>query len=116
MGKVSGVFEEAPEGQPFPYVTVDGIRSTSFRTLSRPGEEVTATLRVWSDTAGFAEAIGILDDLNRLLADRELTGPEGGQVFCRYVESEAGIDPDHPRRKVSVSYSLLVREPDQDSN
>ncbi|MDR6225447.1 DUF3168 domain-containing protein [Desmospora profundinema] len=107
MAKVTGVFDEAPEGQPLPYIAFGGVRSSSIRTLSRLREEVTVTLVIWSDTTGFGEANGILDDLNRLLADQELTGADNGKIPCRYMESEAGTNPDHPNRKGTVSYRLL---------
>ncbi|OYD08959.1 hypothetical protein CHM34_04065 [Paludifilum halophilum] len=109
MSKVSGVFDGVPENEAFPFVAVGGITSSPFRTFSRFGEEVTLTLHIWSDAQGFSEANEILEDLNRLLADRNLDVDGYGTASCRYVAGEAEIDPETPHRKILVDYQLLVQ-------
>lgn len=110
MSKVTGVFDEVPEAQPFPYVTIGRMHASSARTWSRLAEDVMVTLHIWSEATGFAQAHGVLDDLNRLLADQDLTGLDDEKVVSRFVESEAMMDPDNPDRKVSTSYRLFVSQ------
>jgi hypothetical protein len=111
MGKITGVFDQVPENQPFPYVTIGEYTSVPFRTMTRFGEEVTVTLHIWSQYNGFKEALDILDDMNRLLADKEdITVTGYDLVACFYEFSETLRDPDGMTRHVPVRYRFIVQK------
>lgn len=110
MTKITGVFDQAPQDQAFPYVTIGEATSSPFRTMSRFGEEITITLHIWSQYHGFKESNEILAELNRLLADQDLTVTGYDVVSCMYDFSETLRDPDGITRHVPVRYRIIVQK------
>lgn len=115
MSKITGVYDEVPQDlvnddTNFPFVTIGEATSVPFRTMTRFGEEVTVTLHVWSRYKGFKEALEILDDLNRLLADRDLNVAGYDTAACFYEFSETLRDPDGKTRHVPVRYRIIVQK------
>lgn len=110
MGKITGVFDEVPQNQPFPYVTIGDMTSTPWRTMSRFGEEVTITLHIWSQQKGFREAYEILDDLNRLLADQVIPVLGWDVAACWYEFSDTIRDPDGVTKHIPVRYRMQVQK------
>lgn len=110
MSKITGVFDNVPDNQPYPYITIGEANSTSFRTFSRFGEEVFISLHIWSQYAGFKEANDILNDMNRLLADQMLTTTAWDTIACFYDFSETLRDPDGLTRHVVVRYRILTQQ------
>lgn len=110
MSKVKGVYDEVPETQAFPYITIGEMTSGPFRTFSRFGEETTITLHIWSRYRGFKEAALILDDMNRLLADKEVAIPGFDVVACYYEFSETLRDPDGQTRHIPVRYRIQLQK------
>lgn len=110
MSKVTGVFDDVPEGHAFPYVTIGDATSSPFRTMSRFGEEVTITLHIWSQYKGFKEANEILTELNRLLADQDLVVDGYDVMSSMYEFSETIRDPDGKTRHLPVRYRIVVQK------
>lgn len=108
MSMVTGVFDHVPEGQAFPFITIGEGTSVPFRTQTRFGEEVTVTMHIWSRYKGFAEALEILSELNRLLADKEIPVPGFGTAISMYEFSETLRDPDGVTRHVPVRYRFVI--------
>lgn len=70
MARLTGGFhEDVPENEVYPYLLLDDFNSTPWRTLSRPGEDVIVTFRVFSEYEGSKETQQIVDDLQRLFGD-----------------------------------------------
>src|SRR5690606_40268145 len=93
-----------------PIFTIGEATSVPFRTMSRFGEECTVTLHIWSRYKGFKEALEILDDLNRLLADQDLSVAGYDTAACFYEFSETLRDPDGKTRHVPVRYRIIVQK------
>lgn len=111
MSKVTGVFDYVPDNQTFPYITIGEATSAPYRTFSRFGEEVTVTCHIWSRYDGFKEALDILADMNRLLADRDDLSVTGYDLICCFFEfSETMRDPDGITRHVVARYRLIVQK------
>ena len=110
MGKITGVFDNVPGGQAYPYVVIGDAKELSVDTFSRCGREITETIHVWSEAQGFEEAINILGDINRLLDRANLTLTGFITVRCAYESAETLRDPDGVRRHVPVTYKILVEE------
>jgi hypothetical protein len=111
MTKVTGVFDYVPDNQAFPYVTLGEATSNPYRTFSRFGEEVTITCHIWSRYDGFKEALDILNEMNRLLADKDDLSVTGYDLICCFYEfSETLRDPDGITRHVPVRYRLVVQK------
>jgi hypothetical protein len=110
MAKITGVFDNVPDNQPYPYITIGEATSSRFRTFSRFGEEVFITLHIWSQYAGFKEANDILNDMNRLLADQNLTTSGWDTISCFYDFSETLRDSDGVTRHIVVRYRILTQK------
>lgn len=110
MSKITGVYDDVDQDIQFPYVTIGDATSNPWRTMTRFGEEVTITLHIWSRYKGFKEALGILGDLNRLLADQSLS-VTGYDVCASYYDfSETMRDPDGHTRHVPVRYRIQLQK------
>jgi hypothetical protein len=110
MDKITGVYDDVDQDIQFPYVTIGDSTSIPWRTQTRFGEEVTVTLHIWSRYQGYREAYEILDDLNRLLADKDLNVDGYDAVAVYYEFMESFRDPDGQTRHVVVRYRLQVQE------
>lgn len=111
LAKVTGIFDQVPDGANFPYVTVGEGTEILWDTQDHDGRELTVTLDVWSQAKGFTEALGITDDLNRLLNHKQLalSGATMVQLWSEMVEPIR--DPDGFTRHVVVRYRALVQIP-----
>ncbi|MFK7695403.1 DUF3168 domain-containing protein [Paenibacillus sp. HJGM_3] len=110
MAKLTGVHDEVPQDAAFPYVTLGESTSIPWRTQSRFGEEVTITLHIWSRYRGFKEALQILEDLNRLLADQVFAISGWEMSACYYEFSDTIRDDDGITRHVPVRYRLQLQK------
>ncbi|GIP38640.1 hypothetical protein J31TS4_19200 [Paenibacillus sp. J31TS4] len=110
MSRIKGVFDDVPENQAFPYITIGEMTSGPFRTFSRFGEEATITLHIWSRYEGFKEASQILGEVNRLLADKEIEIPGYDSATCQYDFSETLRDEDGRTRHIPVRYRIKLQE------
>lgn len=110
MAKISGVYDDVPNDQAFPYVTVGDVTSAPNRTFDAFGEECTITLHIWSKYKGFKEAAEILDHLNRILADTVLSVPGWEVQGCYYEFSETIRDPDGVTRHIPVRYRVRLQK------
>ena len=70
IAQVSGIYDDVPGNPTFPYVQIGIATSGTFQTHSRPGDEVTIFVDIFSQYEGMKEALEIKDDVDRLLADR----------------------------------------------
>ncbi len=109
MSKITGVFDAVPQNQAFPYIVIgDGTEITWDHMGGKRGYEVTMTLHIWSRYNGYAEALGILAELNRLLDRAVLVVAGFATVQCAYEWSMPSRDPDGITRHLPARYRLLV--------
>ncbi len=106
MRLVSGVFDEVPDGQAYPYLTVGEATEAADNTLDRLGRDLTVTLHIWSRGKGFAEALTILDEVVRVLDGAELVLDEGVAWRCQYEVAHTLRDPDGITRHVPVTFRV----------
>lgn len=109
MSKVTGVFDAVPQNQAFPYIVIGDATEVPWDHMGgKRGHETTMALHIWSRYNGFAEALGILADVNRLLDRAALAVTGFATVQCAYEWSTTLRDPDGITRHVPVRYRLLV--------
>lgn len=107
---ITGVLDDVPEGQEFPYITIGEAIEMPWSTMGRDGADDTLTIHIWSRAHGFAEALGILDRLNMLLDGGELAIDDYIHVGTLYVSAETLRDPDGITRHVVATYRVYVQE------
>jgi hypothetical protein len=111
--KVSEVYDGFPdlEKNPakFPFITIGDTNSNPFTAFEHMGEEVFFTIHIWSRYKGFKEALEITADIQRLLAQQELTVDGFGQVASYFDSSDTMRDVDGITRHVVLRYRLLIQ-------
>lgn len=110
MSKIKGVFDDVPDNQAFPYIVIGDATEVPANTFGQNGYEATVTLHIWSRYKGFAEALQILDEVNRILDGKNIVCEGLGDVFCWYEFSETMRDPDGITRHIPVRYRIISKE------
>lgn len=105
---ISGVFDDVPEGTEFPYVVIGECTLIPDNYLTGFGREVRATLHVWSQYRGFAEALEIADRVCQLLDHQPLTVEGWEHIATRLDFMETLHDPDPSLRHVPIQFSVIV--------
>jgi hypothetical protein len=67
------IFDDVPPGTPFPYVTFGLSSAHDWSTDTESGREHLLTLHVWSRTGGKKEMLGVMDEIERVLAAADLS-------------------------------------------
>lgn len=114
VAKVSGVFDDVPQGQAYPYVTIGDFSSGEWRTHDSPGHEITADIHIWSKAPENKEALDIASDVGRLLGDRtdlSVTGFFLVGVWHQTSEVFKTIDQEKVvTRHVIVSFRVRLQQ------
>jgi hypothetical protein len=105
---LAGVYDQPPEPATYPYVTIGEAVENRDDTFGRQGRMILATLHVWSRADGFSEALGILDNLNRLLDRAALAVSGMTLISCEYENATPLRDPDGITRHLAVRYRVRV--------
>ena len=66
------IFDDVPQGTPYPYVTFAQSDATDWSTGTESGDEHIVTFHVWSRDAGRKSVHEILDRIRSLLHDQSL--------------------------------------------
>lgn len=126
MGLVTGVFDEVPVGQAYPYITlaegategrlelpvddrVETATERRFDTFGVTGRQATLLLTIWSQAAGFDQALQILDRVNVLLDGTALTLTGWLLLVLEVVEAQTVREADGVTKRVPVRYRALVQ-------
>jgi hypothetical protein len=88
------LFDDVPQGTPYPYITLGQSTSRDWSTGSDGGEEHILTLHVWSRAGGRRETHEIMGALRSALHDRTLAVAGHRLVNLRHELSEARREPD----------------------
>lgn len=121
MALITGVFDDLPENQLFPYVVLgDGVETIND-TFDKRGRMGALTLHIFSRDgaagapAGYAQVEGIIDHIARVLdrATLTLTSVNSAPitlVYLRYDTTTLMRDPDGFTRHGIVRYLSYVQE------
>jgi len=96
------VFDEAPPGTPYPYVTFGDAQQRDWSTNSGRGAEQVVTLNIWTNQNGMRDALDIADQLILLLDEAPLTLTQNRLIDLRFVASETRRLNDGKLARVSV--------------
>ena len=61
------VFDEVPQGTPFPYLFMGDIETRDWSTQTKRGYEHTVGLHIWSDYRGRKQALNIIEAVDTAL-------------------------------------------------
>jgi hypothetical protein len=92
-----------------PYVVIGETIMAPASSKTRHGSEVVTTFHVWSQTPGFAEVKGLIDEiLQALEADLTVTGFDA--VFGQLDGARTLLDPDGVTRHGVVEMRFFLQE------
>ncbi|WP_200302227.1 DUF3168 domain-containing protein [Streptomyces adelaidensis] len=108
MALVTGVFDEVPEDQAHPYVTVGSITETVDDAHNQRGLEAQVELHIWSRYEGFKEAADVLAALDAALDRQPLTVTGFRDISVAHQQHTELRDPDPDIRHINVSYRVWL--------
>lgn len=109
-GALMGVYDGAPEGAPFPYVTLGEAIETPRNAHAVYGAETVVTLHVWSKQRGYSEGLGIAGRLRQLL-DHQLLDVVGHDVIAvRHEQTLTLRDPNPELRHLPVRFRITTEQ------
>lgn len=110
---ILGCFDAAgvPEAQAMPYVTIGWLDSSpALRTMRKNGEEVLASIHVWTRKRGFKDGNAILTRLNMLFGDNALTATGYSLARSLFERSQNVADPDNDVEHIVATYRVTMGE------
>lgn len=114
MGMITGVFDEVPANQDFPYISYGQHVIGPWPTFGKRNSEDYFLMDIWSSASGDEECFRILAEVRRLLDTRPgnapLTLESYGQAEMTMEWATVMRDPDYNLRHGSVRYLSHVVE------
>lgn len=110
LALVTGVYDDVPEDTNYPYVVIGEFTEEPLNAMGKHGKEVTATLHVWSQYKGFAEAYDIANRIQVLLDEVALTVTGYTHVSTQYEFGESIREPDGVTRHIPLRYRIWLEE------
>lgn len=108
MDLVTGLFDEVPEEQAFPYVSFGSITEAVDDAHNARGLAVNVVLHIWSKYRGFREAAEILAALDAALDRQPLTVAGFRDVSIAHQQHTQLRDPDPDIRHINASYRVWL--------
>jgi hypothetical protein len=94
VGDPARVYDDVPEGTPFPYVTLGEISTLDWSTASEIAFEHRLTLHIWSRYGGRKEIRDITAAIHDVLHDADLALAGHRLVSLFFQASDVFRDPD----------------------
>lgn len=105
------VFDDAPEGEAYPYVTMGEVTARDWSDKFEPGQEVYSTIHIWSQYAGRKEAEdmgnGVLQALTLMPLD---LSPNFRAVLDAFESYDLIVDLDGVTRHGILRMKYLIEE------
>lgn len=114
MNQITGVFDFVPDNQNFPYVQIGEFTTSPFQTYDRYGQEVTATIHVYSQRIGpnayqgMAQIDAIMNSVQRLLARTFFPVQGWGDVGCWGDYEQTLLESDGITRHGILRYRIKL--------
>lgn len=107
---ITGVFDEVPENQAFPYVTLGEVNETPRDTFPKKGRVATPLFTIFSQAKGFKEALTIANQIDVLVNRFPFTYAGYSHVSSMFTSLSATRLPDGLTRKVDIRYNVFAEE------
>lgn len=105
---ITGVVDEVPEDQAYPYITVGHVTEIADDAHDRQGLTSTATLHIWSRYRGWKQALVILGHVDRILDRRPLDVEGFTDVSIKREWHQTVPDPDPEIRHIPVRFRVWL--------
>ncbi len=105
------VYDDNPEQAAYPYIVMGEITARDWSAKSEPGQEVYATVHIWSQYKGRKEADDMSDGVLQALTKRPLDlSPDFGEVLGVFDSYDLIIDIDGKTRHGILRMRYLIQE------
>lgn len=109
------VYDQVPEGTPYPYVEIFRVEATKDDTLGDIGRDMSVDILAYSQAPGYQELQVIQQELARLLDEQTMPNTtaafdpaNGWAVDWHLIKMEELVRLDGITRQLQVQVSLLV--------
>lgn len=111
MALVTGVFDDVPKTQEFPFIAIGPSTETKFNTFTKSGRDITYSIYVYSQYQGFKECLEILERITYLLDYQSIT-ITNNLVYIRYDDGSVNLSNiDQGRTKqAEARFRIIVQE------
>jgi hypothetical protein len=93
-----------------PYITIGNLESVPFTTMGREGENVLATLHVWTRTRGFKAGNTILNRVNQCIGNHALSVSGYSLARSLFERSLNVPDPVSDVEHIVATYRVWLQE------
>lgn len=107
---VTGVFDQVPPSQPYPYIALGEKSETEFSTFARGGSRATLALEVRSQAAESTELLNVYDRVREVLQGQPLAVAGYTVLFGTLVLLKTTLDPDGVTRLGQARFEVVVQE------
>lgn len=113
MALITGVFDEVPKDQEFPYVAIGTATEVKFNTFDKQGRDVTEEIYAYSQYDGFKECLQVMERIAELLDYQVITLASNSLVYIRYDDGDTSLSTiDEGRTKQARGrFRIIVQEP-----
>lgn len=107
---VTGVFDNVPDEQPLPYISLGSITSNTDDAHNQRGADLSVVWDIWSAHPGNKEAAAILAALDALFHRQALAVAGFTDVSVARTQALTVTDPDPDIRHISVRYRVWLTQ------
>ena len=104
------VFDDVPQNQPYPFVSIDRHITDADDTYAETGQVNLIWLAVWSDHAGRRQVLDIMGAINASLHDSRLTLALGTAISVRVETRQTNLEPDGETYQGAVRVRVLSED------
>lgn len=106
----SSILDQLPANTPLPYVVIGAGSAAPLDTQAVSGNDVTATIDVYSQGSGMQEVKTIMAAIYDALHHASFSVPNQTMVLCRCLSAEASLESDGVTRH-GVQKFQVITEP-----
>ena len=105
------VFDDTPENEVFPYITMGALTGRDWSDKFTPGQEVQITVHIWSQYAGKKEVLAIGDEVVQAITKQPPLSLAGFNAVVDELDSHNVImDIDGFTRQAILTFKYLIEE------
>lgn len=109
MALVKSIFDRAPQGSEFPYITIGDSVANDWSAKTFAGTEQMTTLHIWSQEGGHKETATIMDRIYQLLHDASLTVTGNTLIMIRLISSTVMLEMDGSTYHGTMRFRALLQ-------
>ena len=105
------VFDDTPENEVFPYITMGALTGRDWSDKFTPGQEVQITVHIWSQYAGKKEVLAIGDEVVQAITKQPPLSLAGFNAVVDELDSHnVFMDIDGFTRHAILTFKYLIEE------